>query len=131
MGHQHKLITFKINSTNSGIELVDELPKDAPSNQPEASMQATEWDDMWQEYFPSGEARFGVVDFAYEHKERLTSKIVLVKWVPDDAPPRQKMLYASTFENFKGKLDGVHKVIQATDDQTMSASEVVDKCKRV
>ena len=39
-------------------------------------------------------------------------KLILMNWCPDSAKIKKKMLYASTFDNLKKSLVGVHKFIQ-------------------
>ena len=39
-------------------------------------------------------------------------KLFLMNWCPDSAKIKKKMLYASSFDNLKKSLVGVHKFIQ-------------------
>ena len=39
-------------------------------------------------------------------------KLFLMNWCPDSAKIKKKMLYASSFDNLKKSLGGVHKFIQ-------------------
>jgi cofilin len=47
-----------------------------------------------------------------------------MNWCPDSAKIKKKMLYASSFDNLKKSLVGVHKFIQATDASEASEGEV-------
>merc|ERR1712157_340390 len=75
-----------------------------------------------------GECRYGLYDFEYEHQCQGTTesskkqKLFLMNWCPDSA--KKKMLYASSFDNLKKALVGVHKFIQATDASEASEGEV-------
>lgn len=42
-------------------------------------------------------------------------RIVCINWIPDTAPIKKKMVYSSTSQVIKSKLQGVHKYIQASD----------------
>ena len=65
-----------------------------------------------------GECRYGLFDFEYEHQCQGTAesskkqKLFLMNWCPDSAKIKKKMLYASSFDNLKKSLVGVHKFIQ-------------------
>merc|ERR1711971_776198 len=65
-----------------------------------------------------GECRYGLYDFEYEHQCQGTTesskkqKLFLMNWCPDSAKIKKKMLYASSFDNLKKSLVGVHKFIQ-------------------
>lgn len=55
-------------------------------------------------------------DFEYTNKDECKfSKMVFVLWSPDAAKLKAKMLYASTKDFFKTKLDGISLELQATD----------------
>merc|ERR1712083_1123066 len=77
-----------------------------------------------------GECRYGLYDFEYEHQCQGTTesskkqKLFLMNWCPDSAKIKKKMLYASSFDNLKKSLVGVHKFIQATDASEASEGEV-------
>ena len=73
------------------------------------------WDDFVK-VLPKTEARYAVFDYTYKTDEkppREVSKIVFVYWSPDDGPSRPKMIYAITKEDFKKKLVGIAKDLQA------------------
>ena len=62
--------------------------------------------------------RYGVFDFEYTHQCQGTTeaskkeKLFLISWCPDSAKIKKKMLYASSLDNLKKSLVGVHKFIQ-------------------
>lgn len=79
-----------------------------------------DWDAFCDAITESGEPRFATIDFHYKSKDNFdTTKLLFVSWVPEIAKPGDKMLYASTKEGFKSKLDGVQKVLQATDESEL------------
>lgn len=62
------------------------------------------------------EPRYAIYDLNYtldDGGER--SKLVFIAFIPDGAPIKQKMLYASSKADLKKKLNGIHVEIQATD----------------
>ncbi|TGZ67706.1 hypothetical protein CRM22_004658 [Opisthorchis felineus] len=50
---------------------------------------------------------FAVIDFPYKRGMSTDSKLVFVSWVNDQLPTRTKMLYASSKESLKKKLEGI------------------------
>ena len=48
--------------------------------------------------------------------------------IPDNAPIRQKMMYASSKENLKRKLNGIQVEVQATDASEIDQSVMHEKC---
>merc|ERR1711907_119326 len=73
----------------------------------------------WGEFasdLPEKEGRYGIVSFEYTLKDGGNrDKIVFVSWAPDLAPIRQKMLYASSKDAIKKKLQGIAAEVQGTD----------------
>ena len=49
-------------------------------------------------------------------------KLFLMNWCPDSAKIKKKMLYASSFDNLKKALVGVHKFIQVGNNLTRRTS---------
>ena len=49
-------------------------------------------------------------------------KLFLMNWCPDSAKIKKKMLYASSFDNLKKALVGVHKFIQVRNNLTRRTS---------
>ena len=65
---------------------------------------------------PPADCRFAVYDFQYRNADDCVfNKLVFVMWSPDGALLKKKMLYASTKDFFKTKLDGITLELQATD----------------
>lgn len=42
------------------------------------------------------------------------NKLIFISWVPDDARPKRKMIFASSKETFKHHLPGIVKDFQAS-----------------
>ena len=51
-------------------------------------------------------------DFQGTTESSKKQKLFLMNWCPDSAKIKKKMLYASSFDNLKKSLVGVHKFIQ-------------------
>lgn len=119
-GNEYHCITFKI--VNKKKVAVDWLMNNDDDTD-------WDWDVICDELTKSGEPRFAACDFHFLNSENLdTTKLLFVAWCPETARPGDKMLYASTKEGFKAKLDGVQKVLQATDDGQLDHSEI---CRQV
>mmetsp|Transcript_16807 Transcript_16807/g.19237 ORF Transcript_16807/g.19237 Transcript_16807/m.19237 type:complete len:138 (+) Transcript_16807:28-441(+) len=88
------------------------------------------WDDFVKS-LPKTEARYGVFDYAFKTDDgRDVSKIIFIYWSPDDGPSRPKMIYAITKEDFKKKLVGIAKDLQANslaDVEQKAVDELVHK----
>jgi len=81
-----------------------------------------------------GDCRYGLFDYPYTvtcqgageaHKE----KLILFSWCPDTAKVKRKMIYSSSFEALKKKLEGVGKYMQANDMSDLSVETVEDLLK--
>ncbi|XP_074316651.1 actin-depolymerizing factor-like isoform X2 [Silene latifolia] len=65
---------------------------------------------------PGNDCRFAVYDYDFVTSDNCQkSKIFFFAWAPSTSRIRSKMLYATSKENFKQGLDGVHYEVQATD----------------
>ena len=67
------------------------------------------------------------MDFIYLCNQGTTEsskkqKLFLMNWCPDSAKIKKKMLYASSFDNLKKALVGVHKFIQVRNNLTRRTS---------
>ncbi|XP_074316109.1 actin-depolymerizing factor-like [Silene latifolia] len=77
---------------------------------------------------PGNDCRFAVYDYdfvTYDNCQK--SKIFFIAWSPSTSRIRSKMLYATSKENFKHDLDGVHYEIQATDPSEMDLEVIKDR----
>jgi cofilin len=74
---------------------------------------------------PPGEPRYAVVDFPFTSADgRPQEKLIFILWNPDNAPVKQKMLYASSKQNLRAMLKGVTKDVQATDLSDLETAEM-------
>ncbi|KAJ1659673.1 cofilin [Dispira simplex] len=80
---------------------------------------------------PPKDCRYAVYDFEYEKPgEGKRSKICFYIWTPDDAPIKAKMLYASSKDALRKRLDGIAVGIQGTDFSEVMYDTVLDKVTR-
>ena len=79
---------------------------------------------------PTDQPRYAVVDVAYETDDgRPQEKIVFFLWAPDSCGVKDKMLYASSKDALRKKLNGIHREIQANDADEMEKDSVIAACK--
>ncbi|KAJ1961135.1 hypothetical protein IWQ62_003972 [Dispira parvispora] len=87
--------------------------------------------DDFVNHLPPKDCRYAVYDFEYEMPgEGKRSKICFFIWTPDDAPIRAKMLYASSKDALRKRLDGIAVGIQGTDASEVMYDTVLDKVTR-
>ncbi|KAG0373651.1 cofilin [Mortierella sp. AD032] len=98
----HKYIIYKISDDLKTIELVK-------------TSDNASYDNFLAE-FPADDCRWAVYDFAYKTEDGGDrNKIVFYSWSPDNAKIRPKMLYASSKDGIRKKLNGIAAEIQGTD----------------
>ncbi|CAD6589572.1 MAG: cofilin [Tremellales sp. Tagirdzhanova-0007] len=73
--------------------------------------------DKFVAELPEKDCRWGVYDYEFELPggEGIRNKIVFVQWSPDDASVKSKMIFASSKDALRRRLEGIHIEIQATD----------------
>jgi len=74
---------------------------------------------------PENQPRYAVCDIPFTTPDgRPQEKIVFFLWNPDDGPVKTKMLYASSKDAIRKKLQGIAKEIQANDRSEMDFAEI-------
>jgi len=63
--------------------------------------------------------RYAVLDCFNKDSDRVENRLAVIRWTPDGAPIKSKMMYTSSEGAFKSKL-GTDKIYQATDVSDMS-----------
>jgi cofilin len=87
------------------------------------------YDDFLKE-MPEDEPRYAAVDVAFETDDgRPQDKIVFFLWNPDTCGVKAKMLYASSKDSIRKKLQGVAKEVQANDRSDLAFDEVLKVLK--
>jgi len=72
--------------------------------------------EKFVEELPPREGRYAIYDFDYTLPDGgIRTKLGFIVWAPDDAPIKEKMLYASSKVELKTKFNGIHFEVQATD----------------
>jgi cofilin len=113
--HTHRFIVYKIKDDKSAIEI-----------ETEGSAELT-YDDFLAA-MPEDAPRYAVVDIPYTLPDgRPQEKICFFLWNPDTCGVKAKMLYASSKDSIRKKLQGVHKEIQANDRSDMELAEIVSE----
>jgi len=93
---------------------------------------ADEGYDKFIEALPEKECRYAVYDFDFElaEGEGKRNKLCFYTWSPDNAPVRNKMIYASSKEALRRALNGIAAEIQGTDYSEISYETVLDKVSK-
>ena len=112
LGHKHKYVTFKL-SDDAKLIVVEHL------------VAASTW-DKFVSSLPKDDCRYIIYDFDYEH-EGSKNKVVFIMWAPEGAKIKSKMLYTSSKDAIKKKLNGIGAEIQATDLSEISYEAVLEK----
>ncbi|XP_074643570.1 uncharacterized protein LOC141900538 [Tubulanus polymorphus] len=115
-----KAVAFKFSKNLEKIEIDEDLtlfPSQDVNKVSEIDYDKERED--WQklsESLPEKHCRYAVYDLYYNMKSSgLRTKVILVAWAPDKASIKDKMLFASTKDTVKKKLDGIAGECQATD----------------
>lgn len=78
----------------------------------------------------NGECRYAVYDAEYTTlNNQQRNKLVFFLWAPEDAKLKQKMVYTSSKDAIKKKVEGIAKEIQATDSDEISWEHVLEVCQ--
>jgi cofilin len=77
------------------------------------------------EALPEDDCRYAVFDYEFVGGDGQShSKIVFINWAPDVARVKSKMMYASTKDFFKSKLDGLSIEMQGSDRDEVEEATV-------
>ncbi|KNA21242.1 hypothetical protein SOVF_045180 [Spinacia oleracea] len=111
----HRYVVFKIDEKKKEV-VVDKTGTPSES-----------YDDFLAA-LPENDCRYAVYDYDFVTSDNCQkSKIFFFAWAPSTSRIRAKMLYATSKENFKHELDGVHYEIQATDPSEMDLEVIKDR----
>ncbi|KAF9565082.1 actin depolymerizing factor [Agrocybe pediades] len=121
---KYKYIVFNMNKDAEHI-------KDATEIVVEKTSTETDYEKFIAD-FPEDSCRFAIYDFEFEKEGAgKRNKIIFLAWSPDNAPTKQKMVFASSKETLKRELSGIAAEIQGTDYDEIAHESVMDKVKRV
>lgn len=98
---------------------------------PSEHQSAREAYECFRSGLPQDDCRYAVFDYEYEKApgEGIRSKIVFVAWSPDVAKVKSKMLYASSKDALRKKLEGIATEVQATESEEITYEAVLEKVK--
>merc|ERR1712232_486340 len=115
LNHKHRYIIYKLSDDLSEVE-VQELGSGDSSKGTF---------DEFTKKLPEKEARYAVYDFEYSMEDDgVRQKLCFILWSPDVAKIKSKILYTSSKDAIRKKLQGISAEIQATDASEI-AYEVV------
>ncbi|PVU99334.1 hypothetical protein BB559_000809 [Furculomyces boomerangus] len=113
----YKFIIFKISDDSKEIVI-------------EKTSESKSYDDFVSA-LPPTDCRFAVYDFTYEMPDGgERQKLCFYSWSPDTAKVKPKMLYASSKDAIRKRLDGINIEIQCTDLDEVSHKSVLEKAMR-
>jgi cofilin len=77
---------------------------------------------------PDNDCRYAVYDFDFVTSDNCQkSKIFFIAWSPSTSRIRAKMLYATSKDQFRRELEGIHYEIQATDPEEMDLEVIRER----
>lgn len=117
LGHKHKYIIFRLSADLTQVIV-------------EKKADLSETYDDFLSFMKCQEKKclYAVYDFGYMHNEMQRQKLVFVAWAPENADVKQKMLYSSSKQAFRGKLKGIGLDLQGNDFSDLEVGEVITKC---
>jgi len=89
------------------------------------------WDDFVKT-LPKDENRYVVYDFTYKTNDkppRELDRLIFIYWSPDGSSIKDKTIYATNKEKFKGKISCT-KEFQATDLSDLAESDISEALKK-
>lgn len=92
---------------------------------PEKTAEASTWDEFIAS-LPANDCRYVVYDFEHDSGEGIRKKIIFILWSPDTAKVRSKMIYASSDESMKKKIE-VGTRLQANDFSDLEYNLIVTR----
>jgi len=111
-----RFIIFKVEE--SGISVEYTAPRDST------------FDDL-RSRLPSDQPRYAVIDYAFSKEGAHQEKLILIVWSPENSAVRSKMLVASSKENFKRRLEGINRELQATDPSELTIEALDEIARRI
>ncbi|KAF8414953.1 actin depolymerizing factor [Boletus edulis BED1] len=107
--------------------IIFNLNKDLTEIVVEKSSEESDYEKFIQE-LPTDGCRWAVYDFSFEKEgEGRRNKLYFISWAPDNAKVKSKMVFASSRDALRRKLDGIALEIQGTDLDEVSYETVLAK----
>ncbi|KAJ3317339.1 hypothetical protein HDU76_001223 [Blyttiomyces sp. JEL0837] len=77
---------------------------------------------------PKDEGRYAIYDFEIDNGvDGMRSVIAFIFWAPDTSKVRSRMLYASSKNDIRRRLDGIRIELQCTDETELSQESIFEK----
>jgi len=90
----------------------------------------SQWNDLVS-FMPGRDCRYGFFNFDFEKEGGKRTKVVFVRWCPETSAIKQKIMYTTTTQGLKRKLEGIGCDLQATDASELCMEEVLSRVSRV
>ncbi|RUS90651.1 hypothetical protein EGW08_001551 [Elysia chlorotica] len=74
------------------------------------------------------QCRYAVFDVRFLQNDVPQEKLAFFLWSPDCATVKQKVLYTTSVQAFKKKMEGITAEIQCTDDCDLTMSNILERC---
>jgi cofilin len=87
------------------------------------------YDDFLSNIPPSA-CRYATINFPVTVDGGELWRPTLITWAPEDAPIKQRKIYASTYDALKKSLVGVYSYINALDSDELSADKVMGDLRK-
>eukprot|EP00995_Heteronema_vittatum_P008286 NODE_3468_length_664_cov_284.512195_g2470_i0.p2 GENE.NODE_3468_length_664_cov_284.512195_g2470_i0~~NODE_3468_length_664_cov_284.512195_g2470_i0.p2 ORF type:complete len:135 (+),score=41.25 NODE_3468_length_664_cov_284.512195_g2470_i0:61-465(+) len=110
-----RYIAFKLSADKKFIEVETESARDATFDDFVASL--------------TKEPRYFVYDFDFEAGGLTKNKMLFITWNPDDGSPMQKMVYSSSKDALKNKIEGGLVEVQCNGKDDVTYDYFVSKAK--
>ena len=79
------------------------------------------------EGLPKTTPAYVIYDYEYMKEDVQRDKLVFISWIPDTAKTKPKMMYASTKDSVKAKIEGGVVEVQSTDVSELSPEYIMSK----
>jgi cofilin len=122
LNHTSRYIIFGFNQDSSKIVILHQEPK------VKTDEKNPEW-NKFIEHFPAEDVRYAVVDVDYNVKEGPRTNMIFIKWAPESAPIRKRMLVASSTDALKNALVGCSTHLQACSYADLELKNVIEQFK--
>uniref|UniRef100_A0A1I8J284 ADF-H domain-containing protein n=2 Tax=Macrostomum lignano TaxID=282301 RepID=A0A1I8J284_9PLAT len=120
--HTSRYLLLGLVNSDREIGVLKKAPLTAPYEEFLADLKA---------YQDQGRGVYGVYDIEYElESKQKRNKLVFVSWGPDNLPIRQRMLIASSKNDLRRKLQGVHKEMQASELGEITEDCMIEVCRQ-
>ncbi|KAI8892968.1 hypothetical protein BC833DRAFT_610060 [Globomyces pollinis-pini] len=120
LSKSHAYLTFRISDDNKEIILQDSLPKSDAK-----TLGSEQVYDLFISCMPKDQARYAVYDLEYDlGLDGIRNKLIFIMWNPDSGKIKSRMLYASSKNALKLKLNGVHTEVQCTDWEELAFESI-------